>query len=133
MREASLNLAEGYGREASQRGLGNIDFKPFGSLEHASSNSDNIVLTFLLTGKEKVTDKRRKSMFQYSLSWNYNLTVCSYHVTYIFWSKYTLSGCLDVKELLCCSKQRCKFEWLQLDSNPHNQLVSKPTLNHLTI
>ena len=33
------------------------------------------------------------------------LTVCSYHVTYVFWSASTLYSCLNVKELLARNRR----------------------------
>ena len=61
----------------------------------------------------------------------YDQTVCSYQLTYIFQSKSTLCGCLNVKELLA----RCRHEiWSLSDCNwtrTHNHLVHKQTLNHL--
>ena len=58
-----------------------------------------------------------------------HLTVCYYHVTYMFQSESTLYSCLNVKELL--SRNRCDI-WSLSDSNgarTHNHLVRKRTLN----
>ena len=57
------------------------------------------------------------------------LTVCSYHVTYLFQSESTLYSCLNVKELL--AQNRCKI-WSLSDCSgiqTHNHLVCKWTLN----
>ena len=53
------------------------------------------------------------------------LTVCSYHVTYMFQCESTLYSCLNVKDPLT-------FKWHLSDSNwTHNHLVCKWTLHHL--
>ena len=60
-----------------------------------------------------------------------HLTVCSYHITYVFQSEATLYSCLNVKELL--PQSRCEI-WSLSDCNwtrTHNHLVHKWTLNHL--
>ena len=60
-----------------------------------------------------------------------HLTVCSYHVTYMFQSESTLCGCLNVKELLV--RNRCEI-WSLSDCNctrTHNHLVHKQALSHL--
>ena len=49
------------------------------------------------------------------------LTLCSYHVTYAFQSKFTLYSCLNVKELLARSRREIRT---------HNHLIYKRTLNH---
>ena len=59
------------------------------------------------------------------------MTVCSYHVTYTFQSESTLYGCLNIKELIARNRRDI---WSLSDYNgarTHNQLVCKPTLNHL--
>ena len=59
------------------------------------------------------------------------MTVCSYHVTYVFQSESTLYSCLDVKELLARNRREI---WSLSDCNwirTHNRLVRKGTLNHL--
>ena len=61
-----------------------------------------------------------------------NLTVCYYHVTYMFQSQFTPYNCLNVKELLARNKRDI---WILSDSNgirTHNHLICKRTLNHLT-
>ena len=58
-----------------------------------------------------------------------HLTVCSYHVMYVFQSESTL--CLNVKELL--AQNSCDI-WSLSDWNgtwTHSHLVRKWTLNHL--
>ena len=60
-----------------------------------------------------------------------NLTVCSYHVTYMFQSEFTLYSCLNVKELLAQSRRKI---WRLSDCNwtrNQNHLVHKRTINHL--
>ena len=60
-----------------------------------------------------------------------HLTVCSYHVTYMFQSESTLYSCLNVNELLSRSRQGI---WSFSDCNrtqTPNHLVHKRTLNHL--
>ena len=59
------------------------------------------------------------------------LVVCSYHVTYAFYSESTLCNCFNVKEQL--AKNRCDI-WGLSDRNENrtkNHLVKKRTLNHL--
>ena len=58
-------------------------------------------------------------------------TVCSYHVTYVFQSEYTLYCCLNVKELV--AQNRCEIGSLSdcNETRTHNHLVPKGTLNHL--
>ena len=59
------------------------------------------------------------------------LIVCSYHVTYVFQSGFTLYSCVDVKELF--ARNRCEI-WSLSDCNWSricNHLVCKRTLNHL--
>ena len=46
----------------------------------------------------------------------YHMTVCSYHVTYVFQSESTLCIYLDVKQTK--QMQNLNFKWLQQDSNP---------------
>ena len=61
----------------------------------------------------------------------YALTVCFYHVTFVFKSESTLYSCQNVKELLAWSRREiwslsdCK--WTRI----HKHLVHKRTLNHL--
>ena len=60
-----------------------------------------------------------------------HLTVCSYHVTYTFYSESTLCSCLNVKEFLAQNRRNI---WTLIDCNgtrTHNHLVHKLTLNHL--
>ena len=60
-----------------------------------------------------------------------NLTVCSYHVTYIFRCESILYSYLNVKELL--ARSRCKI-WTLSDCNgiwTHNHLICKWRVNHL--
>ena len=60
---------------------------------------------------------------------NFGLSVCSYHVTNAFQSEFTLSNCLNVKELL--AQDRCHI-WSLSDCNGNrtpNQLVCKQKLN----
>ena len=59
------------------------------------------------------------------------LVVCSYYVTYAFWSESTLYSCLNVNEILALSKREI---WSLKDCNwiqTHNHFVYKRTLNHL--
>ena len=59
------------------------------------------------------------------------MTVCYYHVTYVFQNEFTLSSYLNVKERL--ARNRCDI-WSLSDSNgiqTHDHLVCKRTLNHL--
>ena len=61
----------------------------------------------------------------------FQLTVCSYHVTYAFQSESTLYSCLNVKKLLARNRREI---WGLSDCNwarTHNHLVRKWTLNHL--
>ena len=61
-----------------------------------------------------------------------HLTVCSYHVTYVFQSEFTHCSCLNVKELL--ARNRCEI-WSFSDCNgtrTHNHSVRKRTLSHFT-
>ena len=63
----------------------------------------------------------------------WNLTVCSYHVTYAFQSESTLFSCLNVKELLAQSRREI---WSLSDCNwtqTNNHLVHERALNHLDI
>ena len=65
------------------------------------------------------------------LSINLFLTVCYYHVTYLFPSESTLYSSLNVKELLANNRRGI---WILSDSNgtrTHNHLLRKRTLNHL--
>ena len=60
------------------------------------------------------------------------MTVCCYHVTYVFQSESTLYICLNIKEPL--ARNRCNI-WSLSDSNrtpTNNHLVHKQTLNHFT-
>ena len=60
-----------------------------------------------------------------------HLTICSYHVTYVFQSEFTLYSCLNVKELLGQNRNNI---WSLSDCNEvqtQNHLVGKQTLNHL--
>ena len=59
------------------------------------------------------------------LIYTVHLTVCSYHVTYVFQSESTPYCCLNVKELL--AQNQCNV-WSLSDCN-HS--VCKETLNHL--
>ena len=58
------------------------------------------------------------------------LVVC-YHITYSFQNESTIYSCLNVKELLVCSRgdilSLSDWNWIQT----HNHLVRKRTLNHL--
>ena len=68
---------------------------------------------------------------RYTKQIQFQLTVCSYHVTYAFQSESTLCSCLNVKELLARSRSEI---WSLSDCNwarTHNHLVHKQTLNHL--
>ena len=57
------------------------------------------------------------------------LTVCSYHVTYMFRCESTLYSCLNVKDLL--AQNRCKI-WSLSDSDwTQNHLVCKWTLHQV--
>ena len=59
------------------------------------------------------------------------LTVCYYHVTCAFLSKFTLYSCMNVKELL--ARNRLDI-WSLSDCNgtrTHNHFVCKWKLNHL--
>ena len=59
------------------------------------------------------------------------LSVCSYHVMYVFQSESTLYSCLNVKEFLARSRREI---WSLSDCNwtrTQNHLVHKRTLNHL--
>ena len=59
------------------------------------------------------------------------MTVCSYHVMYVFQSESTHYSCLNVKELLAWSRRKI---WSLSDCNwtqTHNHLACKQTLNHL--
>ena len=61
----------------------------------------------------------------------FQLTVCSYHVTYAFQSESTFYSCLNVKKLLARNRREI---WSLSDCNwtrSHNHLVRKWTLNHL--
>ena len=61
-----------------------------------------------------------------------HLTVCIYHVTYVFRSESTLYSCLNAKELLARNRRDI---WSLSDWNgtrSHNHLVRKRILNHLT-
>ena len=67
----------------------------------------------------------------YWLGWL--LTVCSYHVTYVFQSESTLYSSLNVKGTPYSKQARnLKFKWLQRVSRTHNHSIRKRTLNHLT-
>ena len=72
---------------------------------------------------------------KYQLHFQYrdrNLTICSYHVTYTFWSESSLYSCLNVEELLTRNRRDI---WSLSDCNRtrnHNHLVRKRTLNHLS-
>ena len=60
-----------------------------------------------------------------------HLTICYYHVTYVFQSESSLYSCLNVKELLARNRRDI---WSLSNSNgirTHNHLVRKRTLNHL--
>ena len=59
------------------------------------------------------------------------LSVCSYHITYMFQSESTLHICQNVKELLAPNRRDI---WSLCHCNgtrTHNHLVRKRTLNHL--
>ena len=59
------------------------------------------------------------------------LTVCSYHVTYVFQSESIRYSCLNVKELPAWNRHEI---WSLSDCNwtqTHNPLLRKRTLNHL--
>ena len=58
-------------------------------------------------------------------------TVCSYDVTYAFYSESAFCSCLNVKELL---DQNRRDIWIISGCNgirTHNNFVRKRTLNHL--
>ena len=58
-------------------------------------------------------------------------TVCSYYVTYAFYSESALSSCLNVKEILARNRHDI---WNLIECNGirmHNHKVCKRTLNHL--
>ena len=59
------------------------------------------------------------------------LTVCSYRVTYVFQSEFTLYNCLNVMELLARNRREI---WSLSDcsgTRTHNHLFRKRTLNFL--
>ena len=107
-----------------------------------SNDGSNLMMTFI--GWQNIFRLQILLYFNFAsmtltLKWNswlyrkhpVNLTVCSYHVTYVFQSESTLYSCLIVKELLARSRHEI---WRWSDCNwtrTQNHLVLKWTLNHL--
>ena len=60
-----------------------------------------------------------------------HFAVCFYNVTYLFQSEYTLSSCLNAKELLAPNRHDVGSLSDCIDIEIHNHLVRKQTLNHL--
>ena len=60
-----------------------------------------------------------------------HLTVCPYHVTYAFQSESTLYSCLNLKEVLARGRGEIKSFNDRSQTQTHNNLVLKLTLNHL--
>ena len=96
----------------------------------------NLMMTFI--GSQNIFQLQILLYFNFAsmtltLKWNswlhhkhaVNLTVCSYHVTYVFQSESTLYSCLNVKELLAQSR---RIIWSLSDCNltrTQNHLVNE--------
>ena len=59
------------------------------------------------------------------------MTLCYYHVTYVFWSESTLYSGLNLKELLVQTRRVIQSLSDCKGIRTRNHLVHKRTLNHL--
>ena len=126
-------------------GSSEMGLKFFGSILRPFLYKGLIFATLHLSGKEASLMERLQilaigvqSVFEpclrnlpARLSTPVALTVCYYHVTYMFKSESTLYSSLNVKELLA---QNSRDIWSLSDCSRignHKHLVRKPTLNHL--
>ena len=96
--------------------------------KHSTSNlSNGMKCTFFLS-----CDNQLPLFDIFSLcSTAKNITLCSYHVTYLFQSESTLHTCLIVNELFAGNRRNT---WSLSDSNEirtHSHLVRKRTPDHL--
>ena len=79
---------------------------------------------------QSIDIQRRHKWISSSASYKFHLTVCSYHLTYVFWSESTLYSC-QVRELLAQNRRTVSglsdCNWIQ----SHNYLIFIWKVNHL--